>query len=75
MRVKVTISSTGHLFGEVVTVDVGQPGSILELGDVAHYFLTQGLIIGDRWISPIRIMEFTIVAEDKKIVLREGENA
>jgi hypothetical protein len=61
MRVKVTIGSTGHLFGETFVIDVGQPqpgGRELTLQDVAEHFMRYGVVVGDRWISPFRLMEF-----------------
>lgn len=71
MRVKVTISSQGHLFGETYVVDVAAPRNFryeekpepLSLDDVAHYFMTHGVVIGERWISPFRLLEFCEVRE------------
>ncbi len=62
MRVKVKISSAGHLFGEEFIVDVTDPCR-LSIRDVAEHFMRFGVVIGDRWISPFRLMEFSPTEE------------
>lgn len=61
MRVKVIIAQTGNLFGETFVIDVGDPGDRVTMEGVARHFLMNGVIVGGRWISPLRIMEFTEV--------------
>lgn len=83
MRVKVIISSQGHLFGETFILDINiaflqgrssEPRAVT-LQDVAEHFMRFGVVIADRWISPFRLMEFTIVEPEAKLPaeIKEGQ--
>jgi hypothetical protein len=71
MRVTVRVSTPGGVLPETYTVDMSAEGSHPTIEDVARHLMINGLVVGNRWISPFRILEFEPVPVPMK--LKEGE--